>query len=374
MQERNNYRNILIGMLCILLLAVIFYFWFTSKDKKSLSATHTEKSDETSEAKRNSGKGKNNISRTFSGNADIPYSLSEDEEGIRPEDEIANRIFATGISSVFYADPLKWVQAGYIPKITNRDILIKAQAVNIHGYKMSGSFDYRTANEAGAMVLLNPEALVYQKTLTLGYGEHEYQIEYKGLTIGGRVIKEGYKCDYCHARPPGHIAEASKWGRCNTCHNLGVKVHMHAVKKAKISTENCQICHSAKQYEGDVHETKGFWCTNCHGSLKDVLRNKFRIPGQAGKPKCSDCHDREHGGTKNALYADSFGHGRILCINCHNVAHRITKPLNLGDRKNNNCSLCHTTQPERQGKGRDCGRCHASGWDPHLIKKSERLD
>lgn len=374
MQERNNYRNILIGIICLFLLVLGSYYWFTSKDKKFPSETPAEKTDETSEIKRNSGHGGNNISRTFSGTADNSYYLREGEEGRKPEDEIANRIFATGISSVFYADPLKWVQAGYIPKMTSRDILIKAQAVNSHGYKISGNFDYRTANESGAMVLLNPDSLVYQKTLNLSYGEHYYQIEYKGLTVRGMVIKEAYKCDYCHARPPGHIADASNWGRCNTCHNLGVKVHMHAVKKAKISSENCEICHSAKQYGGDVHETKGFWCTNCHGSLKDVLKNKFRILGQAGMPRCGDCHDREHGGVKSILYSDSLGHGSILCINCHNVAHRIIKPLDLGDRENNNCSSCHTTQPERQGKGRDCGRCHASGWDPHLIKKSERLD
>lgn len=249
MSEHKNYRNILIGILCILLFALVFYFWFASEYKKSPSVTYTEKIDETGKAKNSKGNGKDYTPRAFSGNAEIPSYLMEGAEGIKSEDEIANRIFTT-------------------------------------------DFDYKVGSETGVMVALSPENFIYQKTLKLASGEHDYKVTFKGVTVWGKLIREPFKCDNCHQKLPMHIADASKWGKCNTCHNLGLKVHVHAVKKARISSDNC-----------------------------------------------------------------------------YNTAHRIIKPVNLGDIINNNCSGCHSTQPDRPKKGRTCGNCHKSGWDPHLVVK-----
>ncbi len=367
MTERNNYRNKLIGIICIFLLMISAYFLFRpldllqERDYKDTNKSYEKADKETKGFSNNMGFSDRYKQSLF-------FENKQDSEILKNED-IANRIFVSGRSSVFYVDPVGWIKTGYTPNISSREIILKAQTVNIHGYKIAGEFDYRIGNESGPMVALDPENFIYQKTFKLASGEHDYKVAYKGITVWGKLIIEPFKCDNCHMIPPKHTAYSSNWGRCNTCHNLGVKVHAHAVKKAKISPDNCLICHSQRQYENDIHEVRGLWCVDCHGSLKDSLTGQFRITGQAGKPKCGNCHDKKYNIAQNKMFGDSLGHGGILCINCHNAAHRIIKPINLGDAINNNCSGCHSTQPDRPKKGRNCGNCHKSGWDPHLIVK-----
>lgn len=362
MAEHNKYRNKLIGIICIFLLIMGVYFFVRPSDvlqERDYKNTNKslKKADKEIEGFSNDTAYRYNRSPFFENKKDSEISKNED---------IVNRIFVSGISGVFYVDPVRWTKAGYTPNISSREIILKAQAINMHGYKIAGEFDYRVGNESGPMVALDPENFIYQKTLKLASGEHDYKVTYKGIIVWGKLIIEPFKCDNCHITPPGHTTNSSNWGKCNTCHNLGVKVHTHAVKKAKISPDNCLICHSQRQYENDIHEAKGLWCVDCHGSLRYALTGKFRIT----EPKCSNCHDKKYNIAQNKKFGDSFGHGGMLCMNCHNAAHRIIKPVNLGDAINNNCSGCHSTQPDRPKKGRNCGNCHKSGWDPHLVVKN----
>lgn len=370
MAERRNYRNILIGIICIFLFMLGVYFLLRPSDiLQERDNTNININKNYEKAEKESEGFSNNMSFSDKYKRSPFLTHRQDEEHAKNED-IVNRIFSSGRSSVFYVDPVRWTKAGYSPNISSREVILKAQAVNLHGYKMAGEFDYKIGNESGVMVALDPENFIYQKTLKLPSGEHEYRITHKGLTVSGKLIIEPFKCDTCHQKPPGHIADPPKWGKCNTCHNLGVKVHRHAVEKAKISQDNCTICHSQREYENDIHETKGLWCVDCHGSLRESLSGRFRITGQAGKPNCSECHDKKYGTNRN-IFGDSLGHGGMLCLNCHNSAHRTMKPVHLGDAINNNCSGCHSTQPDRPKKGRTCGNCHKTGWDPHLVEISK---
>lgn len=286
----------------------------------------------------------------------------------------ANKVFTEGKFGEYCTDPVSWVNAGYQVGIWGTNVPFKAQAVDANGYLVEGSFTYlMDTGESGFMDLIDTG--IYQKAPYVPDGKHyAYDVSVDSATASGVVYRDPAQCDSCHATPPGHIADPATWGQCKSCHDLGVQIHTHAATTANVAPDNCYACHPTGCYDTDVHKDPAInlWCTDCHGTLSDVLTGDFKISGQAGKPLCGDCHDRNHQESKKGgLFADANKHGGMLCISCHNSPHRVEKPVNLGDGVNNNCSGCHTTQGSDPKMGMDCGACHKSSWDPHLVNRAK---
>lgn len=291
----------------------------------------------------------------------------------------AGKVFTEGRYGEYCTDPAQWLKAGYNVGIWPSTVPVKAQAVNSKGNKLGGKYSYKisSTNEKGIMDITDPKNLVYQKSPYVPNGiNYGYTVTAQKISGGNTIFRAPAKCDSCHAVPPGHIAKQDNWGKCRTCHDLGVVVHKHAVMKAGIPDNGCYTCHPTGCLDQDVHRTNaGMFCTNCHGNLSSVINGTFGISGQAGKPLCSDCHNSSHREpVKGVLFADSTGHGGMLCISCHNSPHRVVKPVNLGDGRYNNCSVCHSSQAKNREMGSDCGRCHGSGYDPHVVTSGEGKD
>jgi hypothetical protein len=290
-----------------------------------------------------------------------------------------NKVFTEGRYGEYCTDPAKWVQAGYKVGIWPATVPFKAQAVDYEGKKIGGTFSYKVSatKENGIMDLTDPRNLVYQKSPNVPKGmNYSYSASTQRISAANTIYRAPAKCDSCHAKPPGHIANQNNWGKCKTCHDLGVKIHTHAIKRAGISDNGCYTCHPAGCLDQDVHRTNaGMFCTNCHGNLSSVIAGRFKISGQAGKPECADCHDANHREpVQGILFADSNGHGGMLCISCHNSPHRIIKPVNFGDGTYNNCSKCHVNQANDREMGRNCGKCHSSSRDPHVVTGEDEAE
>ena len=181
------------------------------------------------------------------------------------------------------------------------------------------------------------------------------------------------RCDACHKKPEGHIADQSTWGACRSCHNLSNVTHKHVYKYG--ATFQCYTCHTPDYSNTDVHAAlsnssgyTGYTCSECHGDLSETKNKTFQTAGMAGLPKCGDCHDAAHSepATGGALFTNSVGHGGLLCMSCHSSPHRVQKGTNFGITGANNCSSCH---PKINHGGPNCGECHVSSWDPHLVRK-----
>ena len=283
----------------------------------------------------------------------------------------AGKVFSQGRYGEYCTDPAGWIQAGFKVGIWPETVPVNAQAVNNNGRKVAGTFSYEvmTTGETGVMDLVNPRNLVFQKSPYVPDGiNYNYTVTVNGVSREKVIFRSPAKCDTCHAVPPGHIMEQSNWGQCRTCHDLGVVVHKHAVEKAGISDDGCYTCHPTGCLETDVHRTgHNISCAGCHGGLSNVLTGTFRISGQAGKPRCADCHDARHSEpVAGDLFTDSSGHGGMLCTSCHNSPHRIIKPAKLGDGISNNCQQCHSSHIGHSAMGGNCGQCHGTSWDPHL--------
>ena len=287
----------------------------------------------------------------------------------------ANKVFTTGRFGEYCSDPIPWLQQGARVGIWPTNVPFRAQAVDANGYKVSGIFDYSVAltGETGTMALVDANDLVYQKAPYVPEGIHyDYTVTVDGVTGSGTLNRDPAQCENCHSSPPGHIADPATWGKCRTCHDLGEVMMTKAYVKAGL-TDQCYSCHPTGCWDTDLHKTQfNMWCTDCHGDLSQTIDGTFKISSMAGKPLCADCHDRLHKEpTKGVLFAESTRHGGMLCISCHDAPHRVVKPTNLGDGVNNNCSGCHTTQPNDPKMGPNCGECHKSSWDPHLVTRAK---
>jgi len=282
-------------------------------------------------------------------------------------------IFTSGKYGEYYADPARWVSAGYNVGIFGNGITFKAQAVDSNGKKISGSFAYKitSTGQSGVLDLIDAQNLMYQKTLSLPLGnDYAYSVTVNGMTTNGTIYSTAAKCDACHAKPEGHIADQSTWGQCRSCHNLSNVTHTHIYKFG--ATFQCYTCHTAVSSNTDIHSTltnpsgyTGFTCVNCHGDLSMTQNNTFKTAGMAGLPACANCHDNSHGEpVAGVSFSDSVGHGGMLCISCHSSPHRIQQPMNLGTSGVNNCSGCHANATHG---GTNCGQCHGNSWDPHLV-------
>jgi hypothetical protein len=218
--------------------------------------------------------------------------------------------------------------------------------------------------------MIDAQNLAYQKALTLPLGQnYAYTVTSNGSTANGTIYSIAAKCDACHTKPEGHIADRSTWGNCRSCHNLSNVTHKHIYKFG--ATFQCYACHTPDGLNPDIHSTltnssgyTGFTCVDCHGDLSMTQNNTFKTAAMAGLPKCADCHDRNHSEPAGISFSDSVGHGGILCISCHNSPHRVQQSMNLGLSGVNNCSGCH---PNATHGGASCGDCHGSSWDPHLV-------
>lgn len=289
------------------------------------------------------------------------------------------KVFAQGRYGEYCTDPARWIQARFKVGIWPETVPVNAQAVDNNGRKVAGTFSYEVmaTGETGVMDLVNPRNLVFQKSPYVPDGiNYGYTVTVNGVSREKTIYRSPAKCDTCHAVPPGHIMDQSTWGQCRTCHDLGVVVHKHAVEKAGIPDDGCYTCHPTGCLETDVHRTgHNISCAGCHGNLSNVMTGTFKISGQAGKPRCADCHDARHGEpVAGVLFTDSSGHGGMLCSSCHSSPHRIIKPAKLGDGISNNCQNCHSSHVGHSVMGGNCGQCHGSSWDPHLASAVGGID
>ena len=290
-----------------------------------------------------------------------------------PSPSQAGIIFTAGKYGEYYADPARWVNAGYRVGIWGNNVTVKAQAIDSNGKKIAGTFSYRitSTNQYGVLNLIDAQNLAYQKALTLPLGQnYAYTVTSNGTTANGTIYSIAAKCDACHRTPEGHIADQSTWGSCRSCHNLSNVTHKHIYKFG--ATFQCYACHTSDSSNGDIHLTltnpsgyPGFTCVNCHGDLSMTQNNTFKTSSMAGLPKCADCHDRNHSEpVAGVSFSNSVGHGGLFCISCHSSPHRVQRLMNRGTSSTNNCSGCH---PNATHSGASCGDCHGSSWDPHLV-------
>lgn len=283
------------------------------------------------------------------------------------------KIFTAPRFGEYCTDPAGWVEAGFKVGIWAEAVPVKAQALGPGKSKDQGALTLLVpaTKEKGPMSLTDPVHEVYEKSPTVPLPKnYVYGVSAKGMIGKGTIYRAAAGCDSCHATPPGHISVQGNWGKCRDCHDLGVKVHTHAVAKAAIADNGCTSCHPKGCLDKDVHKSRGLDCASCHGGLSNVMAGTFKISGQAGKPKCGDCHDSAHREPKGgkALFADSTGHGGMLCLACHGSPHRVVKPTKLGAGRGDNCSGCHLTEARAPNMGPNCGECHGGGTDPHLAK------
>lgn len=280
------------------------------------------------------------------------------------------KIFTAPRYGEYCTDPAKWVSAGYKVGIWSEAVPVKAQALGSDGSKNQGTptLLVPATRERGPMSLVDPAHQVYEKSPVVPLAKnYNYGVSAKGLIGKSTIYRAAAGCDSCHPTPPGHTANQANWGKCRDCHDLGVKVHTHAVTRAGIADNNCYACHPKGCLNKDVHRSRRMDCTSCHGPLSNVLAGTFKISGQAGKPQCANCHDAKHREPKKTtLFCDSTGHGGMLCVACHNSPHRVVKPADLGSSAGDNCTGCHQKEALAPNMGPNCADCHG-GTDPHTV-------
>lgn len=308
-----------------------------------------------------------------------------------------NMIVGRPAKGMYCADPANWIKNGYKIYVWGDATPVKAQAYDVNGYLITPgtgiTWKVTATGETGSMSIVDSTNKVFSATPksmgALVIGDKNYEITYTadGKTFKGVVRRWNSDCDSCHSTPPAHAranAGSNGTSNCRNCHDLAEKMKVsHASRISNNTTSDaCYKCHPSPCYSG-VHAGKfpndSMGCVTCHGSLADAVNAKMKISAQLGLPRCENCHT---GGNpvpyaQNAgkEYKSSVGHGRAskgaknLCIVCHNSMHMEEKPTGWGDGIYNNCSKCHTVQPTANNMGLDCGKCHVSSWDPHMVKK-----
>ena len=162
-------------------------------------------------------------------------------------------------------------------------------------------------------------------------------------------------CGGCHAQP-----ELNLPGNANLP-TLSSAMHTaHAPRMQMINLDvPCYACHPGIQTQclRDVHYSKGYTCTFCHGDMTAV-GDPGRRPW-VDEPRCADCHSRtgfefEQAGT---LYRDSKGHMGVHCEACHGSPHAITPTITQRDNEQaitvqgtagtiHDCTVCHIQKPD----------------------------
>lgn len=298
-----------------------------------------------------------------------------------------NLIVGRPAKGMYCADPAGWVKAGYKIYVWHDATPVKAQVYDANGYLMSPAngvaWKVTATGETGSMTLSDSTNKVYTATPKSMQadiiGDNNYEITYTadGKTFKGVVRRWNSDCDGCHTAPPSHaLANAGSGGvsKCRDCHALGEKMKTSHYNRVPSNTTDaaCYSCHPSPCYSG-VHVNFGIGCVQCHGTLASAATGQMKVPGMLGFPKCDDCHVSPYVQNSNTEFKSSVGHGRTrgaknLCITCHNSMHMEEKPTGWGDSVNN-CEKCHTVQPTAGNMGNDCGRCHVSSINPHIVKK-----
>jgi hypothetical protein len=125
-------------------------------------------------------------------------------------------------------------------------------------------------------------------------------------------------------------------------------------------TENCYLCHPGQQTQclrGTMYAA-GMFCTDCHGSMRDVA-SLARRPW-IDEPRCGDCHDPQYAENPGTLYRNSTGHGGLYCEACHGSPHAILPSTQPNDNIQNialqgyagplsDCTVCHDQVPAGPG-------------------------
>lgn len=311
----------------------------------------------------------------------------------KPAPVATNLIVARPAKGMYCADPAKWITGGYRIYVWSDATPVKGQAYDKNGYVIAPgtgiTWKVTATGETGAMSITDSTNKVFSATPksmgALVSGDKNYEITYTadGKTFKDVVRRWNSDCDSCHTTPPSHArlnAGSNGTSTCRNCHDLADTMkRSHALRVANNTTSAaCYACHPSPCYSG-VHANKfpndAQGCVTCHGKLSDAPAGKMKIGSQLGLPKCDNCHVSPYVQNTNTEYKNSVGHGRAskgaknLCIVCHNSMHMEVKPTGWGDNINNNCTKCHSVQAAATNMGLDCGRCHVSSWDPHIVKK-----
>ncbi len=297
-------------------------------------------------------------------------------------------IYGADDKGKYLTDPLTWVENGYNALIYNLNFVIRAQVFDQNGYKMSEVINYSIPKLGlkGNMSIFNTthkcQKATLQRPLTMSHSSYE-AIIYAGSANQTILIHFGPTgCDThgCHPiSPPKHVIEKqstnNKKSRCNSCHDLAIKIHTKHYNKVPNNVRGCYICHPHSgcligrdfKIAYKPHNMSNLTCINCHGTLLDSTKGSFKIRSERGLPRCDDCHDgKEYSYPKGNLFKDSYGHGGVACINCHGASY-LANFLSIG--ANSCASACHTTQSNDSKMGPDCGKCHNSSYAPHIVKR-----
>jgi hypothetical protein len=276
----------------------------------------------------------------------------------------AERVLANPEYGMYCWDPQSWLDGGYKVGIWCYRIPIRAQSLDKRGRLIDEApgFTVEPTGESGLMEILDSSISLYRGFITAkGPNDYLVTVVVDAASTVAVAKRRHASCDACHPSPPGHISAELSWGNCHECHNMGDKMHRHAYK-AYIPIDKCYTCHPAGCLSGS-HGQRGIWCTPCHGTLEDAVYGRMKISGQLGKPLCADCHDPIHSEPGGELFVNSSGHGGIWCINCHGATHvELSEPVGL-----NNCTFCHTVQPNIKWMGPNCALCHGSSYSPHFV-------
>ncbi|GMV25051.1 MAG: hypothetical protein AMXMBFR58_10820 [Phycisphaerae bacterium] len=163
-------------------------------------------------------------------------------------------------------------------------------------------------------------------------------------------------CASCHADPA--VGSPGQPG----IPYLSTAMHgAHASRMASANLENeCYACHPGfrTSCQRDIHSANNLSCNDCHVGGMTGLGDPGRTPW-ADVPSCGSCHTRagfefEEPGK---LFRTSRGHGKLMCMTCHNSPHAITPTSTPADNLQamaaqghpgviNTCTVCHQTTPD----------------------------
>lgn len=162
-------------------------------------------------------------------------------------------------------------------------------------------------------------------------------------------------CASCHADPA--VGSGGQPG----VSFLSTAMHgAHAPRMASAHLDNeCYACHPGFRTTclRDVHASKGMTCNDCHIGGMAALGSPDRTPW-VDEPSCASCHARQgfEFEEPGKLFRQSRGHGKVMCMACHNSPHAITPTGFAADNLQalatqghtgtiNTCTVCHQSTP-----------------------------
>ncbi len=216
-----------------------------------------------------------------------------------------------------------------------------------------------------------------------------------GSTVAVVPVSWEINCNLCHTTPGISVEtdilrkhdrlhntklEQAKPVLCASCHadaalgtagKPGVKTMSHAMhashaeRMAPVASlgNTCYSCHPGFQTncQRDIHFSKGIFCKDCHGDMKDV-GNTNRRPW-IDEPRCQTCHQKNKPDYQfeepGKLYKDSHGHMGVHCSACHGSPHAIAPAVTPADNAQailqqgyagtiNSCKVCHRKVPNER--------------------------